>query len=69
MRYAVPQFIDAEDKILGPLTTRQFVTMLSVVGIIFVTYKLADFLLFCFLGLAEFAIGGIFGTRRPMISN
>jgi len=60
MKYAVPQFIDVEDKILGPLTARQFLIMLTTIGIIFVTYKLADFLLFVILGLVEFGIGGIF---------
>ena len=29
-QFVVPQFIDAEDKILGPLTGRQFVIMLLV---------------------------------------
>ena len=30
MRFTVPQFIDVEDKIFGPLTTRQFLIMLVV---------------------------------------
>jgi len=39
-QFTVPQFIDAEDRILGPITTRQFVILL-VSGIIFaVCYKI-----------------------------
>lgn len=41
-QYVVPQFIDVEDKILGPITTRQFVIILTTAFIMFVVYKLAD---------------------------
>ena len=33
MKYAVPQFIDTEDKILGPLTARQFLIELAMLGL------------------------------------
>jgi hypothetical protein len=33
MRYQVPQFIDLEDKIFGPLTFKQFVYLAGPVGI------------------------------------
>ncbi len=56
-QYVVPQFLDVEDKILGPLTVRQFLIMLVTAGIIFVTYKLADFGLFIILGLLFLAMG------------
>lgn len=42
----VPQFIDVEDKIFGPITTRQFLIILSAGLLIFVAYKFADFALF-----------------------
>ena len=37
MRFEVPQFIDVEDKIFGPLTWRQFVYLGGGLGVCFVT--------------------------------
>ena len=54
-QYTVPQFIDVEDKIIGPVTARQFSVMLSAIAPIFLAYKLADFALFVFLTIV---IGG-----------
>lgn len=46
MRYIVPQFIDSEDKIFGPVTVRQFLVC-TIGGLgIFLSFKLADFSLF-----------------------
>ena len=45
-QFVVPQFIDVEDKVIGPITVRQFITMLVGGGIMFIEYKLADFALF-----------------------
>lgn len=45
-RFIVPQFIDAEDKIFGPITVRQFIIMVIGALFIFASYKLADFALF-----------------------
>jgi hypothetical protein len=64
MRYVVPQFIDVEDKIIGPLTTRQFLIMLITAFVMFIEYKLADFSLFLLLAIVTFAIGGIFAFFR-----
>lgn len=50
-QFVVPQFIQVEDKILGPITVRQFVILLVFVLIEFVTYKLADFGLFLIISL------------------
>lgn len=45
-QFVVPQFIDVEDKIFGPITTRQFLILL-VAGIgIFLAYRFGDFSLF-----------------------
>jgi hypothetical protein len=38
MRYQVPQFIDVEDKIVGPLTLKQFVYLAGGAGMCFVIY-------------------------------
>ena len=47
-RFIVPQFIDAEDKIWGPITVRQFVLVIVGAFFVFVAYKLSDFALFIF---------------------
>lgn len=47
-QYVVPQFIDVEDKIFGPITTRQFLILLTSSLILFIIFKLADFALFVF---------------------
>lgn len=44
--FIVPQFIDAEDKILGPITVRQFIIVIVGGLFVFAAYKLADFTLF-----------------------
>ena len=48
-QFTVPQFIDVEDKIFGPITTRQFVILLIAALVIFIAFKLADTTLFIFL--------------------
>lgn len=50
-QFVVPQFIDVEDKIIGPITTRQFIIMLAALLLDFVAYKLATFIFFIFLFL------------------
>ncbi len=40
MQFKVPQFIDVEDKLFGPLTFKQFAYLAGGVGICFVAYKL-----------------------------
>ncbi|OGH95074.1 MAG: hypothetical protein A2538_04005 [Candidatus Magasanikbacteria bacterium RIFOXYD2_FULL_41_14] len=44
--FTVPQFIDVEDKIFGPVTTRQFIILLTAGLFLFIAYKLADTPLF-----------------------
>jgi len=48
-RFVVPQFIDVEDKIFGPITIRQFVILLVAGLFLFIAFKIADFMLFLFL--------------------
>lgn len=45
----VPQFIDVEDKIFGPITTRQFVILLVGGLLCFIAFKSADTTLFIVL--------------------
>lgn len=46
MQFLVPQFIDTEDKIFGPISTRQFVVILIGFTFIYIAYKLSTLWLF-----------------------
>ncbi len=48
-QFVVPQFIEVEDKIFGPITTRQFIILLVGSLLVFISFKLADIALFIFL--------------------
>jgi len=63
-QFTVPQFIDVEDKIIGPVTTRQFVIMMVCFILIAVSYKIFDFSLFAFSGLLLLGIFGILAFGR-----
>ena len=43
MRFQVPQFIEIESKIFGPLTLKQFIYLIGGGGIIFILYALLPF--------------------------
>jgi hypothetical protein len=59
-QFAVPQFIDVENKIIGPITTRQFLIMVVGAFFGFIAYTLADFGLFVFLAVIDVMIVGLF---------
>ena len=63
-QFTVPQFIDVEDKIIGPVTTRQFIIMLVDGLIIFVLYKVLLFLYFAIFGLLMLALGVVIAFAR-----
>lgn len=50
MQHQVPQFIDVEDKIFGPLTAKQFFYILGGGAIIFIMYVFLQFWLVVILG-------------------
>lgn len=56
-QYVVPQFIDVEDKILGPITARQFVIMLIDIGIMFIVFKLLTIGLMILINFILLSIG------------
>lgn len=43
MRFQVPQFIEVEDKIFGPLTLRQFIYLAGGAGLSFIMYRALPF--------------------------
>ncbi len=40
MRYQVPQFIEIEDKVVGPFTIKQFIYLVGGAGLSFVLYSI-----------------------------
>lgn len=71
MRFEVPQFIDIEDKIFGPLTLKQFIYIAGGAGLGYVLYKLTPFPISWILGLAFIAFGAMLAfykvNNRPFI--
>lgn len=57
-QFVVPQFLDVEDKVIGPITVRQFIILLVAGGLVFIAYRVSDFTLFLFwlLTIAIFTI-------------
>jgi len=56
-QFVVPQFIDVEDKIIGPITTRQFIMGVVAMLLVFASYKLADTVLFA---IEAFVVAGVY---------
>ncbi|MCA9356551.1 PrgI family protein [Candidatus Nomurabacteria bacterium] len=71
MRYKVPQFIEVEDKIVGPLTIKQFVYLAGGGGMCYVLYKALPLVLAAplILALGGFALALTFYrvNGRPFI--
>lgn len=72
MQFAVPQFTDVEDKLIGPLTLKQFLILLVTGGIGLFFYSLLQFSLFFFVFFLPFALLGLalaFGSfnGRPLL--
>jgi hypothetical protein len=69
-QFVVPQFIDVEDKVIGPVTVRQFIIVLVGAGLDFIAFKLADFTLFLaeFIAISfiSFSLAFIKVNGRPM---
>jgi hypothetical protein len=60
----VPQFIENEDRILGPVTVRQFVIILVACAILFVAYKTTDLTAFIFVTIIIGGCAGVLGFVR-----
>ncbi len=58
MRFEVPQFIEIEDKIFGPLTWRQFVYLGGGVGAAVVMFLVFPFIVFVIVGLPLALLAG-----------
>ncbi len=59
-QFTVPQFIDVENKIIGPLTTRQFLIILAAAILGGISYRVFDFSLFLTIAIILFLISILF---------
>lgn len=59
-QFTVPQFIDVESKIIGPITTRQFLIFVVAAIIIGITYNIFDFTLFLIIAIMVAIIASVF---------
>lgn len=70
MQFQVPQFIDVEDKIIGPLTLKQFLYLAGAGGIGFMLFFILQtwlwIIVMAIIGLLAFAAGFIKINGRPM---
>lgn len=57
MEYQVPQFIEVEDKIVGPLTLRQFIYLAGAGGMCIVFFFYLPFIFAVLLGAPVAALG------------
>src|SRR3989338_1275104 len=64
-QFQVPQFIDVEDKILGPITMRQFFIMLIPMGAGILLYFLLKFWLVVIILIPVTIGSAIFAFYRP----
>mgnify|MGYP001578057509 CR=1 FL=1 len=71
MQYQVPQFIDIEDRIIGPLTLKQFIYLAFAAAILFVFWFLFKFYIWIIVALPITAIAMSFAfikiNDRPFL--
>lgn len=71
MRFQVPQFIDIEDKIFGPLTIKQFIYIAGGAGLCFILFRFLPLILVIPLGviIVGFSLGLAFYkiNNKPLI--
>ena len=60
MQFNVPQFIDIEDKIIGPLTLKQFLFLVAGAGLLFVLWLFLNLGAFIILSMLIWSMGTLF---------
>lgn len=63
-QFIVPQFIDKEDRIIGPVTVRQFLICLGAAGVVFVEYKMLQTVYFVIAMIPTAGLAGTFGFLK-----
>ncbi|MBI2415219.1 MAG: PrgI family protein [Candidatus Kerfeldbacteria bacterium] len=64
MQFVVPQFIEVESKVIGPISVRQFLILLVTAGLIFLLYEIFSFVIFAVLGVFTLTLGGTFAFAK-----
>lgn len=64
MRFQVPQFVDIEDKIIGPFTLRQFLTYVVAAMLLVPIYIYSDLSLFITIALPILGIAAVFAHLK-----
>ena len=64
MRFEVPQFIEVEDKIIGPFTWKQFVYLAGGVGALVILYFSLPFIFFVVIGFPIGALAAFLAFHR-----
>lgn len=64
MRYQLPQFIDSEDKIVGPLSLKQFLYLSGAAGVSMTFFFLVDFWVWAILSIFIFGLGAAFALVK-----
>jgi hypothetical protein len=65
MMFSVPQFIDIEDKIAGPLTWRQLLWMIGMGATLLVSFNVFDGALFVIIAIPTVLLFVAFAFYRP----
>lgn len=60
MRYQVPQFVDIEDQVIGPLTLKQFLIYVGAALVLVPVYLFSDLSLFLTLAIPILAVAAAF---------
>lgn len=63
-QFVVPQFIDVESKIIGPITARQFLILLVATLLSALFYRLFHFNTFLVLAVIIFLVAGVFSFAK-----
>ena len=64
MRFEVPQFIEVEDKIIGPFTWRQFIYLAGGGGAAAILFFTLPFFLFALIGVPIMILAGFLAFHR-----
>ena len=65
MQFRVPQFIDIEDKLFGPLTFKQFIYLAGGAGLVFVIYKTIPLIIAIFLMIPVAGLAAALAFYKP----
>jgi len=65
MQYSVPQFIDVEDKVVGPFTGKQALFLILGFGIILILFTFLQFFIFIIMAIPVIVLSLAFAFWRP----